>query len=116
MRSPYSGSQKHEVCQILRGSAFRTEAVFTSRNLRKPIGTCDSQLPITNYQLPITNYPLPITGHTSPLRERLYSSLASLPLRSLRSLRLNHSNPTEAEICALKGFHLDYQLTAMLAS
>ena len=68
----YAGSQKHEVCQILRGSAFSTEAVFTSRNLRKPIGTCDYQFPITNYQLPITNYQLPITGHTSPLRERLY--------------------------------------------
>ena len=53
----------HEVCQIMRGSAFRTEAIFTSRNLRKPIGTCDSQLPITNYPLPITHYPLPITHY-----------------------------------------------------
>ena len=66
MRACYSGYQKHEVCQILRGSAFRTEGIFTSRNLRKPIGTCDSQLPIPNYPFPITHSQLPITGHISP--------------------------------------------------
>ena len=62
----------HEVCQILQGSAFRTEAVFTSRNLRKPIGTCDSQFPIPNYQLPITHYQLPITNYPLPDIPHLY--------------------------------------------
>ncbi len=37
------------------------------RNLRKPIGTCDSQFPIPNYQLPITNYQLPITNYRTYL-------------------------------------------------
>ena len=71
MRACYSGYQKHEVCQILRGSAFRTEAtIFTSRNLRKPLGNCDSQLPITHSQLPIPNYRTYLTF----LRKAIYYS------------------------------------------